>query len=75
MISRTINGNALAVTFVLLGVAFFVMGVYSSLSYACHARWSSSGMQPRYGWWAGCQVYTKEGLWIPEQNYIEHVWR
>jgi hypothetical protein len=35
----------------------------------CHSQWDNSGMEVSWGIVKGCMVKTKDGKWIPADNY------
>lgn len=40
-------------------------------SAACHGKWKGSQMESKYGFVQGCRIKTKDGHWIPAENYRE----
>jgi hypothetical protein len=37
----------------------------------CKGKWRGSQMESKYGFVQGCRIKTKDGHWIPSENYRE----
>lgn len=62
----------LIVNLILLGiVAAVIVGALFAKPFACHAKWSRSGMQSSWGPLQGCVVRMPDGRWIPEERVRE----
>lgn len=53
--------------FVVFLAVILSLGYWIS-SYKCRARWEESGTRSRFQIFAGCQVQTAAGKWIPDDR-------
>jgi len=62
------KGILLAVTLT-LGVSLALISL--GKQYQCRQSWLDSGYDYRWKAFAGCQLMTEDGRWIPAENYRE----